>query len=111
MYIQFLHKASYKTHCTLGLKLTAMKKLYSLRMESKLLEALRDKADKEDTTVSELIHRLLSDALGINTDENEKQAVSYQDIKSLMDKLKDEVKAELRNEIISSAPSEIHDPR
>jgi hypothetical protein len=71
-----------------------MKKLYSFRIDLKLLEALRNKADEEGTTVSELMHRLLSEALGI-ADEK----VSPQELKSLLEKLKDEVKAELKNEM------------
>jgi len=76
----------------------AMKKLYSFRAEASLLEALRERADKEETTVSELIHRLLSEALGINNKAH-KPPVSHQDFQSLMTKLKEEVKAEVIKEM------------
>lgn len=39
------------------------KKLYSFRAEPQLLEALREKAETEGVTVSELIHRLLYESM------------------------------------------------
>lgn len=78
----------------------APKKLYSFRADINLLSELRARAASEETTVSELMHRLLSEALELNTNNNEeeKQSVSYQELKLLMKDFKEEVKEELRQE-------------
>lgn len=76
----------------------APKKLYSFRADANLLNALKARAAKEETTVSELMHRLLFEALEIDVNQEEKQSVSYQDLKRLMEEFKEEVKEELRRE-------------
>lgn len=85
----------------------AAKKLYSLRIDIELLEALRTKADREEITVSELIHNLLSEALGIGHNEADKKAVNNQNLATLIEELKSEIKSELRAEMrtLSSAGS------
>lgn len=80
-----------------------MKKLYSFRAEVRLLEALRDAADREGTTVSNLMHRILSKALGIREEENNYRSTLNQDLKRLKDSLKEELREELRREIIDSS--------
>lgn len=78
------------------------KKLYSLRIEPKLLEALRRRADLEGITVSELMHRLLSEALDLREEVSDKQTINSQDLASWMSKVKDEIKEELKNEMLAS---------
>lgn len=82
----------------------APKKLYSFRADTALLNALRTRADEEQTTVSELMHRLLSEALGIENEKNQSPPINYQELEPLIEKLKNELKTELLQEIQTQEP-------
>ena len=81
------------------------KKLYSFRADPELLTALRIRADALGTTVSDVIHSLLSEALQIEQESTSSQysSIRHESIKPLMEQIKREIKEELRQEMQEAA--------
>ena len=81
------------------------KKLYSFRADPELLTALRKRADSLGTTVSDVIHSLLSEALQIEEEREPSRysSVRHESIKPLMEQIKREIKEELRKELKGTA--------
>ncbi len=63
-----------------------MKKLYSLRIETELLEALRKTADQQGISVTALMHTLLADGLE-SKKEAKQEFVHRKDLEALAKKL------------------------
>ena len=80
------------------------KKLYSFRAAPELLVALREKADEQGTTVSDVIHTILSEALEIPLDSESSCSVSPRrdSMKGLMEQLRQEITDDIRKELRST---------
>lgn len=78
------------------------KKLYSIRLDINILDALRSRADEEDVTISELIHQLLSEGLDLAPRGKRYKEVSDCDFADIVEKIKIEVKNELVRDMLAS---------
>ena len=99
MYIQLNWRSQYLEMS--NKKLLSNKKLYSFRATPELLKALRERADAQNTTVSDVIHTILSEGLGLPLNHTQPQSVDLRSnsMKLLMEQLKREITEELREEL------------
>lgn len=89
------------------------KKLYSFRADIKLLDALREKADKQSTTVSDVIHTILSRALDLPVESDHSRTVDTNnvDTEALIEEIKKEVTAQIKREVAAQVKKEIEENR
>ncbi|MEL7356379.1 MAG: hypothetical protein AAFN40_07435 [Cyanobacteria bacterium J06560_6] len=89
------------------------KKLYSFRAEPELLSALRAKADKQGTTVSDVITTVLSEAMNLpkSTEQRQYLGISNGATKTLIEEIKREVTAQIRKEITAQIKKELEETK
>lgn len=85
------------------------KKLYSFRAAPELLSALREEADQQGTTVSDVIHTILSEALNLpkDSEQNQSEALRSDATRTLIEEIKEEVSAQIRQEITAQIKKEL----